>query len=377
MTPFISRAKQALVATMLCVPLSSYGAAVTTLAGASFTGAHAEFDALGKTVSLDDAAYALEDCDAITLTAPATVVTGPMRGVWLHDGSWLPATEVRAGGDDAVVLIGPLGELTLPLTAIQAWGEDELSESANDQVVVASGRLEGHILGIKDGRLILQSELDTTPLNLALADIQAARLAGSHVPPRGIHLTVTLNEQRPPLALLPGKALRLAAAANVAVQLPPGLSLRVEGGRRVYLSTLPTEQVSETGAFGVVWPHTRDANLDGTPLSLGGARFAKGFVVHSQAKLTWRLDGKYERLRAIAGISDAVGDEGDCAATISADGKTLWHSASIKGRDKPFPLDLSLAGARLLELSVEFGERYDIGDHFALADAYLVKALEK
>jgi hypothetical protein len=357
-----------------CITATAHGAAVSTLAGTTHVGTEVEFDAPGKTLTIGGVTLPIEDVDVVTLTDGLAVPAAAPRGLWLTDGSWLPAVEIRAAADDAVIAVGPLGELTLSLSIIRAWGEQELPESANDQVVVASGRLEGRVLGITGGKVMMQSELDPEPLALALADVQAFRLAGPRAAIRGIYLSAQLADQRPAAALLPGEFMRLAAAPAVAVTVPSGLPLRVEGGRRVYLSALAPASVNESGAFGVVWPHTRDANLDGTALSLGGARYARGLVVHSQAKLTWQLDGAFERLRATIGISDLVGVEGDCAATISADGKSLWHSDSVKGRDKPFPIDLDLAGVQVLELSVEFGERYDIGDHFALADAYLVQA---
>jgi hypothetical protein len=174
------------------------------------------------------------------------------------------------------------------------------------------------------------------------------------------------------------QALCLAAAPQLAIgkALLPA-RLRLEGGRRVYLSETTPDQVVEEGAFGVVWPWSRDRNLDGSPLRLGGVRYDRGIVVHSKARLVWNLNGCYTRLHALVGIADIVADQGDCAASLIADGKELWHRDSVKGGDKPIPLDLDLSGVRRLELHVDYGARYDIGDHLALADSYLVKALAR
>ncbi len=45
----------------------------------------------------------------------------------------------------------------------------------------------------------------------------------------------------------------------------------------------------------------------------------------------------------------------------------------MRGAEKPQPIDLDLTGVKQLELRVEYGARYDIADHFVLADAYLIK----
>jgi len=103
-------------------------------------------------------------------------------------------------------------------------------------------------------------------------------------------------------------------------------------------------------------------------------RYERGVAVHSQARLGWNLNGTYTRLRALSGIADLVGDQGDCAASLSVDGKVVWSKDSVRGGEKPQIIDLDLTGAKKLELRVEYGARYDIADHFILADAYLIKA---
>ena len=51
----------------------------------------------------------------------------------------------------------------------------------------------------------------------------------------------------------------------------------------------------------------------------------------------------------------------------------LWQSARLTGRDKPQAIDVSLEGVKRLEIRIAFGNRYDIGDRVAFADAYLVR----
>lgn len=363
-------------------------ATVSTLDGQTIQGPGITFDPKAGTVTAGSTSVALADCDWVEPhTGVGVVVTGtPAKrmGVWLADGSWLPVSKITvAKSDDAIAVDGPLGPLVLPLTALRGWGDgvDLLpapeGAAERDVALLASGAVPGRVEGIKAGQLILRSDLDPAkPLELPLADVRALRLAVPARAAKGVRLAVSLDDLHPPLRVVPtATGLALAVAPTVALGDALRLArLRVEGGRRVHLGELKPAVVEEVGAFGVVWPFQVDRNLDGSPLRLGGIRYERGVVVHSQARLAWKLGGAYVRLRAQVGIADLVGEQGDCTATVRLDGKPAWSKDSLKGGDKPISLDLDLTGVQQLELSVEYGARYDIGDHLALADAYLVKA---
>lgn len=373
---------------LLAFAASVPAATVATLDGRTFQGPGIAFDVQAGTVTVGTERVALADCDWVEPhTGVGVVVTGvPAKrlGVWLADGSWLPVAKVMvAGGDDAIAVDGPLGPLTLPLAALRGWGEGAdllpAPEGApeRDVALLASGAVPGRVEGIKAGQLVLRSDLDPAkPLELPLADVRALRLAVPARAPKGVRLAASLDELHPPLRVVPtAGGLALAAAPTVAIGDALRLArLRVEGGRRVHLGELKPALVEEAGAFGVVWPFQVDRNLDGSPLRLGGVRYERGVVVHSQARLAWKLGGAYARLRAVVGIADVVGDQGDCAVVLRLDGKPAWSKDSLKGGDKPSAVDLDLTGVQQLELGVDYGARYDIGDHVALADAYLIKA---
>lgn len=349
--------------------------AVTLLDGTVREGAIA-FPAGGTAVAVGGERLALADCDRIRFGGGGVPALGPARsGLWLVDGSWLPISAVAAAPEaDAVAVRGPLGELTLPLAAVRGWGERALPPAEQDQVLLASGPYAGRVGGVADGQLVFSSE-GLGEVALPVADVLALRLAGGDRTPKGLSLNLAFDSVHPPLALLPGPVPRLAAAPSAALAAwPEACELRVEGGRRVYLSALDPSAVHEEGAFGVTWKHRRDANLDGGPILLDGARHARGVSLHSQCVVAWNLGGAYERLRAQVGIADEVGDEGDCPVEILADGKVVWRKERLTGRDRAQPIDLPLAGVQRLEVKVGFGQRYDIGDRVTLADAYLVKA---
>lgn len=362
-------------------------ATVTTLDGRSVQGAALTFDAKAGTVEINGERLALADCDWIEPGNGSGVVlvggTIKRLGVWLVDGSWLPAVTIApAPADHTLIVAGPLGELVLPLAVVRGWGVGaeppgtREGEAKGDQVLLDSGMVGGRVEGLVGAKLVLRSDLDPTkPLELPFEQVRGARLALPLRQGKGLRLAVSFDEVHPPLRLVVGEAgLSLAATPLAMGKELKSARLRIDGGRRVYLSELDPDQVEEAGAFGVVWPYARNANLDGTPLRLGGVRYERGVVVHSKARLAWKLSGAYVRLRAQLGIADLVANQGDCTVDISVDGKSLWRRDSVRGGDKPVALDLDLSGAQRLELVVDYGARYDIGDHLALADAFLVKA---
>jgi hypothetical protein len=384
------RAVVLLAAALLVGPGMLAAATVSTLDGRVISGPALVFAEAAGTVTVGGTTLPLSDCDWLEPGDGAGLppANGKALGVWLADGSWMPATALAAAkADDVIQVTCALGTLTLPLASIHGWSPGAELPGAHeggevDVVQLDSGVVTGRVDGLKAGALILHSDLDPTkPLSLPIEQVRALCLSVPAKAPRGLRLSVSLSESHAPVRLVLGasgsadQALCLAAAPQVAVgKALMGARLRIDGGRRVYLSELTPEQVEEVGAFGVVWPWTRDRNLDGTPLKLGGIRYDRGIVVHSQAKLEWNLAGAYEHLHALVGIADIVADQGDCEASLVGDGTVLWHRESVKGGDKPLALELDLTGVRRLELHGDYGARFDIGDHLALADAYLVKS---
>ncbi len=357
------------------------GATATPFDGPPVSAPEATF--AGADVVLGGSRVPLAGCDRLLLGTTPAATTAPLAarsGVWLVDGSWLPADSVTAAAvPDAILVRGPLGAgVVLPLAKVLGWGAALPPAAANgdDMVQVASGTMQGRVQGISGGALALTSALSPDkPLALKIDDLIAARLANSAVAARGLWLSVELDPDKPPLKLLPLPGLPLAAVPSVTTDaVLANRELRVEGGRRAYLSDLAPASVEEKGAFDVTWHWKADASLDGGAIRLGGVRYAHGVSTHSACTMSWALDGAYVRLRALVGIADEVRPEGDCAVTISADGKALWTRSSVAGTQKPEAIDLDLAGAKTLVLKVDFGARYDIGDHLTLADAWLLKA---
>lgn len=324
-----------------------------------------------KSLVIGEQTVQLRDIDTIFLAGEAPAVAD--QAVWCVDGSSIGYTALEAADrPDAILLKSPFGNMTLPLAAVRGWGTAVPTGGEGDRIVLVSGTYDGRIRGISNGQLQFESP-ELGALDLALSDILGLRVAGSHSPRRDLVLQVDADPRRAPMSLLPGAQPRLSADPMVQLAAwPTGLVLRIEGGRRSYLSDLKPTTVVEEGSFGRTWPYRTDRGLEGGPLLLEGNRFGKGLAVHSQCRLTWRLQGHYERFTATIGIADEVGFEGDCPVTLRGDGKILWHRDRITGRSVSELCSLDVTGVDVFELEVGFGARYDIGDRVIIGGASLI-----
>lgn len=348
-----------------------------TLDGVRLAGGEPAFLLRGRRLRLGGELVATADLDWLAAAEPRPLAADGSPGLVLRDGSWLPVASISAAGRDRVRAQGPLGEIALPLEAIVAWGPAALLDEPpgdDDRVVLANGsRVAGRLVGLLDGSLHLQTTLAPEPVALALAEVVGVRLAVRVREPEGLHLAARPIEDRPPVFLAPAWPPALAVAPDTALDPARLGRLEVRGGRRVFLDRLPPATIEEQGAFGVVWPYRVGENLDGTPLRLAGRRYRRALVVHSQARLAWRLDGAYQRFQATLGIADIVAGVGDCAVRIEGDGRVLWQRDSITGRSPPIRVALELGGVDELALVVEPGQRHDIGDHLVVAEPWLVR----
>ena len=327
-------------------------------------------------IQVGEQAFALAACDVVVLGAGDThVATDYERWVILADGSWLPAWEVTAAGSDVIMVRSPYGDFRFSFGEIIAWGDAKWlrqRDGQHDAILLESGRFVGTCLGLDNGSILMDLP-GLGEQGFAINQVQALSLAIEIVPRNGVYLALRTAAGLPSTYLyVKNGALVVGPESQQPVHHLKDATLRVHGGQRRWLSALEPSAVHEEGAFGVVWPYSRDANIDGSRLQLGDIIYDRGLVIHSRARLTWTLAGKYRRFRAIVGISDIGGDHGDCSVHILGDDKVLWQSNSVRGDSVPEWIDCDLSGVQQLTVFVDYGARYDIADHFVLADAWLI-----
>ena len=113
-----------------------------------------------------------------------------------------------------------------------------------------------------------------------------------------------------------------------------------------------------------------DKSVDGHPISIGGHTFDKGLGTHSPSVLYINLKGAATRFTASVGVDDEPsGFVGHVRFRVYGDGKLLWKSDVVNGKEQPVPVDLPLQGIKTLILVVENGGHSENGNHADWADA--------
>jgi alpha-galactosidase len=169
---------------------------------------------------------------------------------------------------------------------------------------------------------------------------------------------------------------------------PEGFSVSVPGHDAVALRVngveppLPSGRVSlsdlrwtyATNGFGPVeldQSNGENEALDGGPIRLRGAAYAKGLGVHGPSLIRYRLGQACTRFSAEVGIDDETGGRGSAQFEVWADGERLFSSGVLTGTSAPAAVDVEVTGRRELRLFVGVGgDGFEL-DHAAWADAML------
>lgn len=152
------------------------------------------------------------------------------------------------------------------------------------------------------------------------------------------------------------------------------VALQPLGGKVVYLSDLKPAGYRHVPYLDLAWPYQLDRNCAGGMLHCGGRLYLKGLGVHSAARLSYVLDRPYRRFDAELGIDDSTHGAGSVRFRVLVDGRERLTSEIIRGGAPPVPVSVELAGAKRLDLLVDFADRADVLDHADWLDARLVPA---
>lgn len=376
------RMVKALTVALIMVTLAmgrAPGVEVHLLNGRQFSDDQPQITSKGLTLpSSEGISFAWQDVDRLIVSTPEEDdnASEDDRYILLKDGSWLPVRDIE-GRENGIEAQTTIGNMQLPLGSAVAWGSADWirrnQDRSGDIVAINGSEIEGTIQGIRDQQIILRTELSPEPLMLPLSDVIGVYIAIPVDRPRGVYLAAHLDPQVPPLLLVAtDDHLVLQAQPKQTVNIKQLAEIVVHGGRRVFLSHMTPSRVVEEGAFGVVWNYQKDRNLDGSPLILDGQLYTSGLVIHSKAELEWELNQKYSQFSAKIGISDLLGQQGDCAVTIYGDDDVLWQNQSIRGGTSAISVSLDVSTVTTMRILVDYGARYDIGDHLALAGAWLL-----
>ncbi|MFT5284498.1 MAG: hypothetical protein ACI8TQ_000655 [Planctomycetota bacterium] len=174
------------------------------------------------------------------------------------------------------------------------------------------------------------------------------------------------------LLLLDRRGCLLQIAGEHELLLPIAVlsEISLDDGSVAFLSDLTASSIEEGSPFGddlgMVWPHRMDRSVMGTALIAGGETYSRGIGVHAPSSLSFDLDEKWNQLRGLIAIDDAVlrlHARGSVIFRIKVDGEIAYASGVVRGGTPPIafpPVDLT--GAKLLTIEC------DVATDFAVAD---------
>jgi hypothetical protein len=259
---------------------------------------------------------------------------------------------------------------------------------ASDTVLLRNGDVvEGVLTGLDEKAV--QVEVDRKPVSVARSKAAAVALStdlAAPPRPRGVYARLVLADgSRVSLASAAsadGAALTGTTLFDAPVRVPVAqvVALALYQGRAVYLSDLEPRRSEQTPFLDLAWPPVNDGSADRRDLRLGGGTYDKGLGMHSAARVTYDLAGRYRRFEALVGLDDHAGDDqagrqGSARVRVLVDGKerAAGLDRDLTARDGPVPVRADVTGARELTLVVDYGDRGDVQDRVDWADARLVK----
>jgi hypothetical protein len=254
---------------------------------------------------------------------------------------------------------------------------------ADRALLVNGDEVAGTIERIAEGKIRLQSTVG--PLELEIRRVGAI-LCRAALVPRG-------EVARAPEALGATAGFRdgtrLYAASLVIVEnslrvtLPGGIAwntspkelafLQPRGGQVVYLSDVKPESYRHVPFLGLSWPYHVDRNVAGGMLRGGGMLCLKGLGMHSASRLSYALAEPYRRFQAELVVDDQTNGGGSVGFRVFVDGQVRHASPIVRGGQPPVPVSVDIAGAKRIDLVVDFADRADELDHADWLNARLLR----
>jgi hypothetical protein len=330
---------------------------------------------------------------------PQTIVVLAGGGQLVTAADWSGGAAVRLEGDEIVVLSDAFGEVRLPRSKVRACvfaqrhhpdDRAQLVEQARsatgdgDSVWLTNeDRLDGTLTDLARGSLTMKTEGGSA--KIPLSRVEAVGMGSSHLPSavrRQARYAVGLRDGSlvyAEEAVVDEKALNLKIGGGIALageSVADVVFLQSLGGRVIYLSDLEPAEYRHVPYLEVGWPLARDRNVLGGPLVVGGKRYLKGLGMHAAGRVSYRLDGKYQRFEAAVAIDDAADGRGSVTfgVYVLRDGKLseAYKSGIVRGGDTPQRVSVDVAGAQGITLVVDYADRGDEMDRADWLDARLV-----
>ncbi len=315
-------------------------------------------------------------------------------------GGLIVTNSVKLAGESLSGAAASLGAWSLPIDVcagivLRATSGRNGGEAIRRRILSAKGRgdrllldngdeLTGTITALSETAVTLRREGD--PLEVKLDTLAAIAFDPSLLAApqtSGLRAIVGLNDGSQIVAgemTADSRNAKLKVAGGGELQTATAWIAFVQmlGGRAVYLSDLEPASYRHLPLLTLSWPYHNDLNVRGSQLRSGGRPYFKGLGLHSPARITYDLAGKYQRFEADVAVDDSAGPRGSVAFRVFVDdGTGGWQerftSPIIRGGEAPQRIAADVSGAKRISLLVDFADRGDELDHADWLDARLIK----
>jgi len=260
------------------------------------------------------------------------------------------------------------------------WEQVRGEPRSTDVIWMANGdRLTGAFLGLDDR--VVKFQVEGKPVEIDRTGVLALGFdpAATNYPrPQGDFLDLSLADGTR-LGMTDVKLDRgqLSGVTRFGqpVRFPIGDLVRIDPRTPsvAYLSELQPDAQQYVSYFGPTRPYASDRTVDGHRFRLAGHYYERGLGTQSRTLLAYRVKPQDRRFQAIVGVDDRAGPLGSVVFRVMVDGKSRLTTPSLSARDTPQPIDVDIAGAKLLILITEFGDRGDVQDHADWVEARIIR----
>jgi hypothetical protein len=334
----------------------------------------------------------------LTRETPGAIAGGEStQAVLLGEGDRLMQASIGEATDTNIEVRSELlGKVEVPLDGIlglvlTTTGQSGGLESIVDRILLEprttevvwlgnGDRVEGSFLRMDERNIKLQVDQKTL-------DVDRSGAVAMGFDPK------LLNYPRPKAAFLEatladGTRLGLASARLIegnieattrfgrAVRFPIAevTRLHARSSSVIYLSERKlADEPRYQSYIGPTRPFRVDRAVDGQPIRLGGETYDRGIGTQSRTLLAYRIEPGDRRFQALIGVDERAGPLGSVVFRVFVDRQERFKSTPLTERDPPQPLDIDLAGGKILILATEFGDRGNVRDLADWAEARIIR----
>jgi hypothetical protein len=113
-------------------------------------------------------------------------------------------------------------------------------------------------------------------------------------------------------------------------------------------------------------------SVDQNPLRIGGKEFSRGLGTHANSQVQFPLGNRYRRFEALVGVDDEKQGAGSVVFQVVVDGRKVFDSGVMRGKQPAKKVSVPLDGAEELLLVVTDAGDGITCDHADWADARLI-----